>query len=76
MSEPWATMAWLREAIIERVLRKRLQERWDKGFLAGIDTAAEAVHLHGATSLECGYLSCSTAVKQAREGFLEEVRSR
>jgi hypothetical protein len=75
MSEPWATIAWLREAIIERVLRRRLQERWDKGFLAGIDTAMEAIKLAPDDS-PYDQDDCEFAIEEAREGFLEEVESR
>jgi hypothetical protein len=63
----------LREALIERILRKRLQERYDSGFLAGIDTALDAVYL----SRRSGPRQTPvTAIQQAREGYLEEIESR
>jgi hypothetical protein len=64
-------LAEIREALIEHILRKRLQKRYDKGFLAGIDTAENAV-IVGAG----GNAICEVAIRQAREGYLEEVASR
>jgi hypothetical protein len=64
------TLRWFYEAAVERILRKRLQERWDRGFLAGIDTAWEAVKQRNADANALG------AIDIARNGFLEEVRSR
>jgi hypothetical protein len=68
-----STLHWFYEAAVERILRKRLQERYDEGFLAGIDTAYETVHLR------CPGLSAiaaERAIKDAREDYLEEVASR
>jgi hypothetical protein len=50
-----------------------LQERYDKGFLAGIDTAKEAV-LNDSSAANTG--SALGAIAVAREGYLEEVASR
>jgi hypothetical protein len=61
-------LAEIREALIVRVFRRRLQERWDKGFLAGIDTAEMAVGTNPSVA--------RAKIRTAREGFLEEVRSR
>jgi hypothetical protein len=66
-----STLRWFYEAAVERILRKRLQERYDNGFLAGIDTAYVAA-LRGDGSI-AGSL---TEIKVAREGYLEEVASR
>jgi hypothetical protein len=68
-------LAEIREAVIERILRKRLQERYDKGFLAGIDTAREAI-LRRYPQARTIRITPLDAVDEAREGFLEEVRSR
>jgi hypothetical protein len=70
-----STLRWFYEAAVERILRKRLQERWDKGFLAGIDTAMEAIKLAPDDS-PYDQDDCEFAIEEAREGFLEEVRSR
>jgi hypothetical protein len=70
-----STLRWFYEAAVERILRKRLQERWDKGFLAGIDTAYEAIKLAPDDS-PYDQDDCEFAIEEAREGFLEEVRSR
>jgi DNA-directed RNA polymerase beta' subunit len=66
-----STLRWFYEAAVERILRKRLQERYDKGFLAGIDTAFEAVKLHTPRSG-----AARLAIEQAREGYLQEIESR
>jgi ribosomal protein L16 Arg81 hydroxylase len=65
----------IREALIERIFRRRLQERWDKWFLAGIDTAYEAIKLAPDDS-PYDQDDCEFAIEEAREGFLEEVESR
>jgi hypothetical protein len=67
------TIRWAYEAAVERILRKRLQERYDSGFLAGIDTAKEAV-LNDSSAANTG--SALGAIAVAREGYLEEVASR
>jgi hypothetical protein len=67
-----STLRWFYEAAVERILRKRLQERYDKGFLAGIDTAENAIRL------ACGIDDALPilTVHEAREGYLQEIESR
>jgi hypothetical protein len=61
----------IREAILARVFRTRLQAAEDKGMLAGLDTALEAVKLHTPRSG-----AARLAIEQAREGYVEEMGSR
>jgi hypothetical protein len=67
------TIRWAYEAAVERILRKRLQERYDSGFLAGIDTAIQALKL--ANDLP-QYEVVAEPVWESRRGYLEEVASR
>jgi hypothetical protein len=63
---------WAYEAAAERILRKRLQERYDKGFLAGIGTAMNAFELDS----EATIIERRLKMREAREGYLQEIESR
>jgi hypothetical protein len=69
-----STLRWFYEAAIERILRKRLQERYDKGFLAGIDTAAETTALRHRQAPWRHQVA--QAIREAREGYEEEIDAR
>jgi len=64
-----ATLRWAWRAIVDRVLYKRDERNFDRGMLAGLETAENAI-------LYRSELTCLEAIDEAREGYKSEMRER
>ena len=65
-----ATLRWVRDAVVDRVLYKRDERNFDRGMLAGLETAENAV------GLGSDRRACCDLIRQAREGYESEMRGR
>ena len=65
-----ATLRWARGVMIDRVLYKRDERNFDRGMLAGLETAENAV------ALGSDRRACCDLIRQAREGYESEMRER
>jgi hypothetical protein len=64
-----ATLQWASKAVIDRVLYKRDERNFDRGMLAGLETAENAI-LYGSKT------TCLEAIDEAREGYKSAMRER
>jgi hypothetical protein len=65
-----ATVRWLATAAVDRVLYRRDERNFDRGMLAGLDTAENAV------GLGSDHRACCDLIRQAREGYEREMEAR
>jgi hypothetical protein len=61
-----ATLRWVVTTVVDRVLYKRDERNFDRGMLAGLDTAYEAIKRGPAPQM----------ILQAREGYEHEMSVR
>jgi hypothetical protein len=64
-----ATLRWARGVVVDRVLYKRDERNFDRGMLAGLETAENAI-------LYRSGITCLEAIDEAREGYKSEMRAR
>lgn len=64
-----ATIHWLVTATVDRVLHRRDERNFDRGMLAGIETALNAVRLRSEHQ-------AANAIIEAREGYEAEMAAR
>ena len=67
-----ATLRWARGTVVDRVLYKRDERNFDRGMLAGLETAKNAIQLLGLNDLS----PICQAIAEAREGYESEMRER
>jgi hypothetical protein len=65
-----ATLRWAATAAVDRALRGRDERNFDRGMLAGLETAENAV------GLGSDRRACCDLIGIAREGYLQEMASR
>ena len=69
-----ATIQWLITTVVDRVLHRRDERNFDRGMLAGLETAENAVRL--GLAIDYCREAALDAIREAREGYRQEMATR